>query len=127
MPFILNIGFSVKKLSLRARLLKKWSPHGLAHFARVSVQPERSLTVDGNRLQHALPALTSREDHHGAVRREARAFVLLALREDLQVARGEILHADAIGALIERDHRELLAVRRDARARVIRARERDAF
>src|SRR6186713_2940024 len=110
----MEIGFSGILRSGQER-----APHGFAHFAGVGVQPERGLPVDGNRLQHALPALTSGEDHHGAIRRVAWTFILAALRQDLQVAGRKVLHADAIRALVEREHRKLLAIRRNARSRVV--------
>ena len=45
----------------------------------------RGLSIDRNRLQHALAAFAAGEDQHRAVRREARRFFLAALRQHLTV------------------------------------------
>src|SRR6186713_3049033 len=86
-------------------------PHGLADFAGVGIELGRGLTITGYGLQDSLAALAACEDHHGAVGRETRRFVLAALGQDRHRAGGQVLDADAVRTIVERQHRQLLAVR----------------
>ncbi len=106
---------------------QKRRPDGLADVAALGAQLLLVTAVGRHDRERAAASLFGAVNQRSAVRREARRLVLLRRAQHAQCARLEIHRRDAIGAAVERDHRELRAVRRHPRPRVVAAFERDSL
>src|SRR6056297_951259 len=104
-------------------ILPEWRPDRFPHVAAGGGEPLLHRAVHGDRGQHAPLALPRGIDQRGAVGREIRRLVQPAIGQHLEQIVLQVVHRDAEIAPVVVDDRELAAVRRYPRARIIAALE----
>src|SRR5215472_9424703 len=105
----------------------EWPPGRLADLPFRSLQAHAGKPIGRYRSERATVALALRIDKCSSIGREARGFVEMPVRQHAHGASGQVLHRDAVVAVVECHHRQLRAVGRHLRARVVVAGESDAL
>ena len=94
-------------------------PHRLSDIAIPGFEALINQAIRRHGLQHAIARLPCRINQDLTVRCEARRLILLASGQHKQLFVSQVHNTDSIVAAIQRQHRELLAVRRQTRTRII--------
>ena len=87
---------------------------GFTDLALRSLQAQAREAVGRHRRQRPAVAVAFRIDKCSPIGRETRRFVQPPVRQHAHRPAGEILHGNPVGAVVERYHRQLRAIRAQA-------------